>query len=372
MRPELILHVGAPKTGTTALQIALADARGKLHDRGVLYPGTGDESAHHFLALPLDFETMAPRILAQAYGRSALAAMRDFEARWAVLEGEIRDTRPRQVIMSSEYLFDRITASGFDRLEARIRRTFDRVTVVAYLRQPSRELASTLQQHIKLSGKLFVPRPVAWRRFLAAWEDRFPGSVSVRKYEAPSLVGGDIASDFLSAVAGLGRLQGLKPVSANASMSAEAAAILQDFQRMHQPGRHDRDTPEKVRLRRLLARIDARIPGGRPPALRPDVARYVDEGSVDLLWIRDHFGIVFDDVDYGRIGPQDAPDRPFAVIEDFFRIDGDRMRRMRTAAEPGLKLILLLASARRGLGSLVGRPGTSAGGGLSPVSRGRG
>ena len=37
---ELLLHVGLHKTGTTALQVALADARPDLERVGVRYPGT--------------------------------------------------------------------------------------------------------------------------------------------------------------------------------------------------------------------------------------------------------------------------------------------------------------------------------------------
>ena len=37
---EVLLHVGLHKTGTTALQVALADARLDLEQHGVCYPGT--------------------------------------------------------------------------------------------------------------------------------------------------------------------------------------------------------------------------------------------------------------------------------------------------------------------------------------------
>lgn len=40
-RGELLLHVGVHKTGTTALQAALADARDELGAHDVCYPGTG-------------------------------------------------------------------------------------------------------------------------------------------------------------------------------------------------------------------------------------------------------------------------------------------------------------------------------------------
>jgi len=42
---DVLLHVGLHKTGTTALQVALADARTDLAAHGVRYPGTG--TFHH-------------------------------------------------------------------------------------------------------------------------------------------------------------------------------------------------------------------------------------------------------------------------------------------------------------------------------------
>ena len=48
---SIALHVGVHKTGTTALQAALADARPELIQRGVLYPGK--KAAHHGAALGL-------------------------------------------------------------------------------------------------------------------------------------------------------------------------------------------------------------------------------------------------------------------------------------------------------------------------------
>ena len=38
---EVLLHVGLHKTGTTALQVALSDARPVLPEHGVKYPGKG-------------------------------------------------------------------------------------------------------------------------------------------------------------------------------------------------------------------------------------------------------------------------------------------------------------------------------------------
>ncbi len=42
---EVLLHIGPPKTGTTALQHSLAQARPQLKAQGVLYPG-GKKPSH--------------------------------------------------------------------------------------------------------------------------------------------------------------------------------------------------------------------------------------------------------------------------------------------------------------------------------------
>lgn len=51
MRRTVYIHCGLHKTGTTAIQTALADGRDTLRAHGVLYPASGDEHAgHHNLA----------------------------------------------------------------------------------------------------------------------------------------------------------------------------------------------------------------------------------------------------------------------------------------------------------------------------------
>ena len=40
-KSKVLIHIGGPKTGTTAIQTALAENRHALHERGILYPGTG-------------------------------------------------------------------------------------------------------------------------------------------------------------------------------------------------------------------------------------------------------------------------------------------------------------------------------------------
>ncbi|SNX74107.1 hypothetical protein SAMN05878503_11940 [Cereibacter ovatus] len=55
----------------------------------------------------------------------------------------------------------------------------------------------------------------------------------------------------------------------------------------------------------------------------------MDEGSTDLLWLRDHHGIVFDGIDYRRIGRLPTLDREVRLISDAFEIDEKRLALLR-------------------------------------------
>ena len=88
----MIVHVGTPKTGTTALQGFLSTHRSELKSRGILYPGTG-------LSLP---GVPKHRWLAFALRDGDRAS---FDAHVAAVESEC-DERTRTVILSSEGVFN--------------------------------------------------------------------------------------------------------------------------------------------------------------------------------------------------------------------------------------------------------------------------
>lgn len=131
---EVLLHVGLHKTGTTALQVALADARPDLGDHDVRYPGS---SLYHHRA-----------VLAGAgrtYGWQGDGAREVPRKHWLELVGQA-DHDGRTVI-SSEFLDD---------LEPEVaRRMVDdlggagRVNVVVTLRSIGAILPSAWQQRLK-------------------------------------------------------------------------------------------------------------------------------------------------------------------------------------------------------------------------------
>lgn len=131
---EVLLHVGLHKTGTTALQVALADARGVLEDHGVRYPGKG--LYHHKAILagadrPYGWRENGARITPKKHWKKMLKEA-DYEGR---------------TIISSEFLDDiapDICARVVDDLGGR-----ERVSVVVTLRSIGAILPSAWQQGLK-------------------------------------------------------------------------------------------------------------------------------------------------------------------------------------------------------------------------------
>lgn len=131
---EVLLHVGLHKTGTTALQVALADARGALEDHGVRYPGKG--LYHHKAILagadrPYGWRENGARITPKKHWKKMLKEA-DYDGR---------------TIISSEFLDDispEICARVVDDLGGR-----ERVSVVVTLRSIGAILPSAWQQGLK-------------------------------------------------------------------------------------------------------------------------------------------------------------------------------------------------------------------------------
>lgn len=130
----IILHIGVHKTGSTALQAALAAARPDLRERGISYPG-GTIQAHHAAAWAAGGRTFG-------FGDEA-----DRPRRWSWLRlvGAARLHRGR-VVISSEF-FGRMRPQA-------VKRVVDglgprRVHVVVAVRPLSGLLPASWQQYLK-------------------------------------------------------------------------------------------------------------------------------------------------------------------------------------------------------------------------------
>ncbi|WP_118135405.1 hypothetical protein [Oceanicella sp. SM1341] len=190
-RRRVVLHIGAPKTGTTTLQTALATNRRLLAREGVIYPRAGCLShgagvAQHLLALSL-----RPEYPAFIGPSDRLPA----EKVWPALLAEIDRAGPGSILLSSEAFFQLDTGavarvaeylSGHD------------VHVVAMERNPLQRLRSRYIQSVKAPpyGRLdFHSYALRATRRMAddarLWEAAFGAEAVTRlRYDAPTEPGG--------------------------------------------------------------------------------------------------------------------------------------------------------------------------------------
>ena len=180
---RLILHIGANKTGTSAIQNYMLRNREYLLERGLLWPQTGLVGvAHYGLASWLGFSHELDRL-----GESELA-----KARHSFRE-EVKQSGAETVLVSCEHFM-------LDRDVGPVRAFFDgfEVEVIVVLRRHDSWWPSLWAQAIKTVanppwGRSFESyyafqaggsgQHLGFRRLIETWEAQFPGAVRAIPYE---------------------------------------------------------------------------------------------------------------------------------------------------------------------------------------------
>lgn len=183
----LLIHVGSPKTGSTALQNFLTANDAALSEKGVHFLKTGRRHiSHNGLARDLR-------------GRGA-------DQIWARIADEVATHPGAMSLLSSEDYFSIPHANAFardmpDDLRAKTR-------VLVYLRRQDAYLEAMYKQKTKNGRLHMTPRAFAealgmelgdYGATVGAFGDAFGAeNVEVRRFERASLKGGDILTDMLA------------------------------------------------------------------------------------------------------------------------------------------------------------------------------
>ena len=236
-KPDLVLHIGSGKTGTSSIQRLLGRNRDRLAELEWLYP----ESPSNNRDRHARFGTFAQpddRILAQdALRREAHDTPARFRrALRRELLDEITRSGARQVLLSDEVLYGS-SEEAIERVHRFARRASRRVRLVVYLRRQDDHLISRYQQVIKMGETRrlaertrqvdfsapydYHARLSSWRRVLA------PDDFVVRRFEGDRFVGGSLYQDFFDACGLPLAADDLRPVALqNESLDAEAVELL--------------------------------------------------------------------------------------------------------------------------------------------------
>lgn len=239
MSVDLYLHIGTEKTGTTSIQRFLKANRELLGRHGILYPAAPGEQNHLGLTVAAleDKKTGPLRKIFEVRTREDLRKFRDALNR--DLADELKVRPYTKAIMSGEHCSSRLVSEAeVERLKGMLSPFFDRIFIVVYIRRQDDYLLSTYSTTIK-SGRtrpLVVPtgRRVQTRYdhwgLISRWARVFgKDSIVCRKYEKPSLKGGDVILDFLDAVQVDQNLPFERPESLNESLDANTLEFLRLF-----------------------------------------------------------------------------------------------------------------------------------------------
>ena len=157
---RLILHIGAPKSGTSHLQNSLKESAADLRQSGFLYPETGrvfnDRLMGRHIGVRLAHEPPEQRLkgLIKKIGYSSPERRLDYaRAFWPNLRTELEHAKGvHTVIMSDESLFTYSSEDMIKNLSRAARKQFERVDIVAFLRSPVSYLSSRYSQNVKMGG----------------------------------------------------------------------------------------------------------------------------------------------------------------------------------------------------------------------------
>jgi len=209
MAPDLILHIGLSKTGTSSIQRVLGGQRVALAKLGVCYPASPGWANHGMLPaslVPLSRLGHFNPALWDGIGAEARLAQfrREFAAEMAALPASTR-----LVILSAEQCGGLLTTrEDIARLRDLLAPFAAPIRVVVYLRRQDQHAASGYTQALRVAGINPPALPKAgpdrlphydYARMLEDWAAVFGAdAMLVRIFDRASLLHGDAVDDFLA------------------------------------------------------------------------------------------------------------------------------------------------------------------------------
>lgn len=320
---KLLLHIGAPKTGTTSIQEALCNAsiRGEL--KGVAYPVNLHPrmtNNHRFLELLYS----GPGRLLRNYTASSLAASLVSKQIARSLNKNIAKTFDKSdcIILSAEN-FSRFSREAIQRLQRHMKDLgVDETAVIYYVRDPAASYLSLVQQHVKTSGNLrsYAEYRSNFRQNIQRWASVYGDRLIVRPYDRALLHDHDVVEDFiLLAEEFFGReLPLTERPQANTTISAEGMFILHAYRKQYYAGSDHRFRSDTRMLTRILQERTSVIDQNKP-VLKQDIINIIQANhQEDLAWLVKNWCPDFpiSSMSSGKTGPFSVDEASVQTVDD--------------------------------------------------------
>ncbi len=306
------LHIGVGKTGTTSIQGALYRGRDHLAEHGYLYPGRMRN--HTFLTVcAVENRSRWPVMVRKRMDdqESAAAFRQDC---LDYLDRTVTGSDCDRVIFSAESLAN-LRYQDCSQLREILRRYFDRIEIICYLRHPLAHIHSIAQQALKTGTNAHTLTEISRRpgffrptrleqTYIAAFGH---DAITVRNFHRDALVKGDVIDDFCATIGMRDTVAaGLQRLAANQSLSMEAAlianAIATELPRLD-GGRWNTERSGKLQM--ALTRISGQA-FALPASAADGVADAIDR---EVVYVRDRFGVTL-------TPPAEAGQAPGALWND--------------------------------------------------------
>jgi hypothetical protein len=292
-RKKALIHIGTGKTGTSSIQIGLANAVAKGKLGGIAYPDLDPhfQCGSHYLTLFYMEEHLQPPWL-KFLVRKSVIDVPSLQNRFRKILSENDN-----VILSSEFL-PLASRHAIQQLKEELDAAgFSDYSIVIYLREPVSCYISLLQQMIKHSLLIYQPAQYNYlaiaRSAIENFSDIFECDICVREFDREKLTGGDVVTDFSKLSSGFFEKDiELDSITSNESLSAEGVFIFHEYwKNLPFPDKFDNTFPDAVP--HLLSQLRQNSQGTKI-SLRPNALNtIINQSSKDAEWFAHNHGIEF-------------------------------------------------------------------------------
>lgn len=245
MKRVAFLHIGLPKTGSTSLQSFLTRNRARLRRQGAYYPRCLGRTAHVRLgayAVAYRPREEGPAAARPLHERLGIRSQDDWQAFCAETEDKLDqelqslDGKIDRVLFSNVQVYGAESGQpGLERIKALLRRHFDQLRVIVYLRRQDERLASAystaLERGVHTSIDQWANHERDWSmdyvRVLADLAAVFGKEALIpRLYRQDLWPDGDLIMDFAQVVGLNVEADFVRPSRENASLDMISQEML--------------------------------------------------------------------------------------------------------------------------------------------------